>query len=258
MTAVVTAKADGADSGQYLSILNNERVTNGLQPLTPAGDLAAVAQSWAAHMAATGELAHNPQLTSAVTGWQSVGENVGEGPTIDDVARAFWNSSEHRANILDAGYRSIGVGSARGGGVIWISIVFRDPLGSSSPVPSTGGTASGSTASGGTVASAPSPTATSSGLLTRGSTGPHVARLQRSLHVKADAVFGRATERAVRRFQRQHHLSVDGLVGPRTKAALRRQQVAARHRARVRRISERWVAAHGVLAPGCAKRLDPV
>src|SRR4051794_9874674 len=268
LTAVVTARADSADSGRYMSILNNERVANGLPALTPSGDLSTVAQMWAAHMAETGELAHNPQLTSAVTGWRAVGENVGRGPTVDDLARAFWNSTEHRANILDAGYRSVGVGSARSDGVIWISVVFRDPLRSSPPVASaadtaagdtaSGGTASGGTASDSTIASAPTPTVTSSGLLTRGSTGPHVARLQRSLHVKADAVFGRATERAVRRFQRQHHLSVDGIFGPRTRAALHRQHLAAQHRAQARRSAERWVTVHGVLAPGCTKRLDTV
>lgn len=63
--------------------------------------------------------------------------------------------------------------------------------------------------------------------LKRGSEGPAVRRLQRSLtaagfELRADGEFGPRTEAAVRAFQRAHRLEVDGIVGPRTWAALRR------------------------------------
>ncbi len=54
----------------------------------------------------------------------------------------------------------------------------------------------------------------------KGDRGPGVARLQRSLHVSADGVFGPQTLRAVKRFQRRRGLAVDGIVGPATRRAL--------------------------------------
>jgi len=56
--------------------------------------------------------------------------------------------------------------------------------------------------------------------LKRGSRGAAVVRLQRTLHLPADGVFGAQTTRAVRRFQARRHLTVDGVVGPQTASAL--------------------------------------
>ncbi len=64
-------------------------------------------------------------------------------------------------------------------------------------------------------------------LLRRGSTGNSVRDLQQTLSalgypVKADGMFGPATERAVRAFQRDHRLAVDGTAGPATLRAITR------------------------------------
>lgn len=53
-----------------------------------------------------------------------------------------------------------------------------------------------------------------------GSTGSEVGRLQVQLGIKADGVFGPATDAAVRQFQREHNLMPDGEVGPATRKAL--------------------------------------
>lgn len=218
------APAYADDAGSYLARLNAERTAHGLAPLKTSADLAAVAHGWAAHMAATGTLAHNPALSSAVTGWHAVGENVGDGPSITDLDAAFWASAPHRANILDPTYDDVGAGAVRRNGVIWISVVFRDDLASSSPT-------RGSSVAPDTAAPRPTVmTAPTTALLTVGSTGPQVQRVQRRLSVRADGVFGPVTHRAVVRFQRRHGLRVDGIVGPQTRAALRRA-AHARHTA---------------------------
>jgi Transglycosylase-like domain/Putative peptidoglycan binding domain len=58
------------------------------------------------------------------------------------------------------------------------------------------------------------------GVLERGDRGAAVVALQHKLHVRADGVFGRATERALKRFQRRHGITADGVVGAATRRAL--------------------------------------
>ncbi len=68
----------------------------------------------------------------------------------------------------------------------------------------------------------PTPHRRADGVLGLGDRGPAVTRLQRALHIRANALFDRRTWLAVRRFQARHHLLVDGQVGPHTRVALRR------------------------------------
>jgi peptidoglycan hydrolase-like protein with peptidoglycan-binding domain len=56
--------------------------------------------------------------------------------------------------------------------------------------------------------------------LRRGSTGDHVAQIQRKLDVEQVGIFGPKTEAAVRAFQRNLGMVPDGIVGPKTWAAL--------------------------------------
>jgi uncharacterized protein YkwD len=223
-----TAASADTSPSSYASMLNAERTAHGLAPLRVSGDLVAVAQQWSAHMASSQSLAHNPGLTSQVHNWRAVGENVGEGPTVEDLDSAFMNSPEHRANILDPSYKEFGVGYARSDGLIWITIDFRDPMNSTgSSQPTTSSSPSAPTSSAPTSSAptplAPVPTyAPPSNLLQRGSVGARVERIQRILGIKHDGLFGSRTRHAVVRFQRRHHLVVDGVVGPKTRAALRR------------------------------------
>ena len=154
-------------------------------------------------MASQGNISHNPNLTSQVANWQTVGENVGEGADVATLDTAFWNSPGHRANILDSSYRDVGIGTAYADGVLWITVDFRKPM----------------TAESASTVAAPR-TSTVHRTLRVGSRGHDVARVQRRLHVHADGVFGPRTKRAVARFQRRHHLAATGVVNHRTWRAL--------------------------------------
>ena len=193
------AHAVTSDTSAYLARMNAERVNHGLSPLTMRTDLNSVAQGWADHMAAANLLSHNPHLTSQVANWQTVGENVGEGPDVATLDTAFWNSPEHKANILDSSYKDVGIGTTFANGILWITVDFRRPMVAESSS---------------TVATAR--TSHVHRTLRLGSRGHDVARVQRRLHVHADGVFGPRTKRAVARFQRRHHLRASGVVNHRT------------------------------------------
>lgn len=125
------ASASGPNTSSILSAVNSARASAGRRPLALRSDLSAVAYRWSQHMAATGTLAHNPNLTSQVSHWRWVGENVGYGPDWRTVEVAFMNSPNHRSNILDRDYSQIGIGVVVRNGRVWITQVFRSPSGSS-------------------------------------------------------------------------------------------------------------------------------
>jgi N-acetylmuramoyl-L-alanine amidase len=57
-------------------------------------------------------------------------------------------------------------------------------------------------------------------ILRRGTTGERVRELQALLKLKADGIFGPATEAAVKAFQKSKGLKADGMIGPQTWAVL--------------------------------------
>ncbi|HEU5034913.1 MAG TPA: CAP domain-containing protein [Mycobacteriales bacterium] len=125
---------------QFIADMNSARQANGLRPYAVAYDLTSVARQHSQQMAARQSLYHNPSLTSDVHNWRAVGENVGEGPTVQDIHEAFMHSPEHRANILDHDFTQVGVGvSVDKHGTIWVTEDFRQPM-------SSGGSTSGTAA----------------------------------------------------------------------------------------------------------------
>jgi len=209
------------DPSGYLSRLNSERAAHGLAPLAMRADLTYVAMSWATHMANTGLLQHNPRLASAVTNWLAVGENVGDGPSIHDLDVAFMNSPKHRDNILDPSYEDVGIGTVTRAGMIWIAVVFRD-------VERPDSTMRTRTTTHPTDAPVVVRTVHARPMLSIGSSGTAVRRVQRRVQVIADGLFGPKTRSAVLSFQRRHGVVVDGIVGPRTWAALNRRTIVVK------------------------------
>lgn len=57
-------------------------------------------------------------------------------------------------------------------------------------------------------------------LMKYGTRDYEVIELQKVLNLKADGIFGRMTEAAVKQFQQQNGLKADGVVGPKTRAVL--------------------------------------
>jgi uncharacterized protein YkwD len=117
---------------QVHNLVNQARLGQGLQPLAYDGALAAAAQSYAQLMANSGCFSHTcPPVTYFVdrvvaagyTPWLFLGENIAGGQqTAQQVVQDWMNSSGHRANILNANYKDLGVGVAYGGyfGIYWV------------------------------------------------------------------------------------------------------------------------------------------
>lgn len=138
-TALAAAPAFASPAGDLAAATNQARAAAGLPALSLSGDLTAVAQAWAQHLAAANSLSHNPALASQVSNWTVLGENVGMAGDIPSVQKAFMASAHHRDNILDPRYTQMGVGAATstypscGCQVLWVVVDFRRPA--STPAP---------------------------------------------------------------------------------------------------------------------------
>lgn len=111
--------------------INDVRRANGLRALVVVPGATDVARRWAWHLARAQALSHNPNLVSALehagsSAWTSIAENVGEGSSVspESLFQAYMASPPHRANILDAGARYLGVGVVERSGVAWNTLDF--------------------------------------------------------------------------------------------------------------------------------------
>jgi hypothetical protein len=136
LLAAAPAQAAAGDPGAesaFVSRINGERAGRRLPALTVAADLVAVARRHSADMAGQNRLYDNANLGREVGGWQSLGENVGQGGSVDSVHGAFMASSAHRANILASRFTEVGVGVVWSGKTLWVTEVFRQPMNGAPP-----------------------------------------------------------------------------------------------------------------------------
>lgn len=115
----------GGDAAQFLALTNQTRAAHGLAPLIVDSALVSMAQGWSNHMAAAGDISHNPNLSSqAPSNWQHLGENVGMGPSVASIQQAFLDSPHHYANIVNGDFRHVGIAVAYSGGTIFVTVDF--------------------------------------------------------------------------------------------------------------------------------------
>jgi uncharacterized protein YkwD len=199
VTGAATAGPAGATSVEdtFTAKLNYARASRGIPRLAVRSALVTVARAQAHRMADRNTLYHNPNLTTDVTNWRWVGENVGYGPDALTVHVAFMQSAPHRANILDRDYTEVGIGAVVVDGRVWVAEVFRRPMRITT-----------------------SSVATFSHVLHYGSTGADVRRVQGRLHLRQTGFYGTYTRAAVSRFQRGLGWQGRGNVGRHTWARL--------------------------------------
>ena len=77
-------------------------------------------------MASKGTIFHTSNLAYLLRNfsWTWAGENVGMGPTIDTLHRAFMASLHHRQNNLNGRFHRVGVGVVWKNGIAFITVDF--------------------------------------------------------------------------------------------------------------------------------------
>ena len=108
--------------------LNDARRSRSLVPLRFDPELSKVARVHTREMVRSANLHHTPSdaFRQRVTNWNVLGENVGVGSTPSSLHVAFMNSPAHRDNVLYRTYRYLGIGTARGNGRLWVTVVFEE------------------------------------------------------------------------------------------------------------------------------------
>ena len=131
-----SAASAAGEEGDFINRLNSLRAAHGLPALAVYGDLTSVARGQSVRMGQQNLLYHNPNLTTEVTNWLSVGENVGYGGSVLSIHDALVNSPGHRANMLSSTFTQVGIGTYWSAtGRLWVTQVFRKPLLNIAPAP---------------------------------------------------------------------------------------------------------------------------
>ncbi len=129
---------NAALEAEVLTIVNQERVKAGCPEVTADDRLTAAARGHSADMAARGYFSHTTpdgvrfadRITEAGYRWSAAGENIAKGQRTPQAVMTGWmNSAGHKANILNCGFKNLGVGVAAdaGGALLWTQD-FASPL----------------------------------------------------------------------------------------------------------------------------------
>jgi uncharacterized protein YkwD len=109
-----------------LQLLNQTRRSHGLPVFRLNRELSHTAWLHSKQMAYRNRLFHTYDLYSAVRAYRpsTWGENVGVAGWLKPLRKAWMQSSGHRANILKARFRRIGIGVVRARGQFWVTTIF--------------------------------------------------------------------------------------------------------------------------------------
>ena len=119
---------------EVLKLVNQARAENGLNPLSWADDLADIARAHSADMIERGFFSHtNPdgqspfdRIKNNGISYRAAAENIAYGqPNAESVMNSWMNSAGHRANILNANLKEIGIGAVKNSnGIVYWTQVF--------------------------------------------------------------------------------------------------------------------------------------
>ncbi|MFN2526058.1 MAG: CAP domain-containing protein [Actinomycetota bacterium] len=125
-TADSTCYKYAAADRQFTDKMNQERKSRGLGTMRLDPELSWVAKKHTQDMIKANQIFHSSsqQLTSRITRWSTLGENVGVGGDVDSLHQAYMDSPDHRENILFKGFTFVGVGTVVTNGKMWTTTIF--------------------------------------------------------------------------------------------------------------------------------------
>ena len=124
LTPPLSANASVYSEQLTLAAINATRSQHGLQPLVLNTELRAAARRHSAAMIRSNRLYHSD--LGDLSG-QALAENVGYGPTVEDLHAAFLASDLHRSIVLDPAMTQIGLAVDYDNGIRWVTQIFRQP-----------------------------------------------------------------------------------------------------------------------------------
>lgn len=123
------------DEGCISRKTNEERTSRNIPALIRDARVDRIAEHHSQQMAADETIYHNQSLSSELPSYEYGGENVGMGPDCLTIHEAFMGSPGHRENILERDYERFGVGVARNGDTIYVTVDFFTPKQQAKPHP---------------------------------------------------------------------------------------------------------------------------
>ena len=117
---------DVARRDRMLHLLNQTRRSHGLPVFRLNRDLSHRAWLHSKKMAEQDRCFHTLDLYGAVRVYNPSiwGENVGAAGTLRRIRTLWMGSGGHRANVLNARFRRVGIGVVRAGGMVWVTAIF--------------------------------------------------------------------------------------------------------------------------------------
>jgi uncharacterized protein YkwD len=124
--AAPASASTGTARAKLFHFVNDYRRAHGVRALRESKDVDRLAQHHSSLMASERKLFHSSGLQTKLRSenpslW---GENIGMGPSVWSVFKAWTRSTEHRQNMLRRGFRKAGVGVVWSHGAWWITMIF--------------------------------------------------------------------------------------------------------------------------------------
>lgn len=125
-TSIRVLADDLGRRNKMLHLLNQTRRNHDLPVFRLNASLSHQAWLHSKAMAQRGSLFHTADLYGAVRAYHPSmwGENIGAAAWLKHVRTLWMRSTPHRQNLLKRGYRRVGIGVARGGGLLWVTTIF--------------------------------------------------------------------------------------------------------------------------------------
>jgi len=123
------AKAEATTSEKRMHYyINHARDTYDRRAMALSWRLSDIARSHSKKMSYGETIFHTSNLAYAIRSisWTVCGENVGMGPTVSAIFKAFMNSAPHKAKILYRGFERVGVGIVWRSGMAYVTLIFAD------------------------------------------------------------------------------------------------------------------------------------